>query len=625
MEAPRSAAKPVLYWDADCNFCRGWVERWQDESGDAVQYSPLQSAPPEVVAAAGGPPFERIVLAQPDGRLITGAHAAVAACAAGGRTGRVARWLYESSSPFRAACETAYRWVAAHRPFCGQLTALFWGRDTRLPTYDISGYFFPRLIGLIFLFAFLSLWVQIDGLVGSQGILPVGPHLTAVENHFRAAGTPWEAWLQVPSLLWFGSSDFLLHCWLGLGTIASLLLVLGFLPALSAFVAWACYLSFAAAIPVFLNFQWDALLLEAGLLVVFYVPWTRSLRFGASAPSRLGRLLVWWLLFRLIFESGLVKLFGFDAAGSNAWLDGTALDFHYFTQPIPVWSSWWIAQLPGWFHVLSLVAVFTIELILPFFIAGPRRLRMIAFWAFVIFMALIAASGHYGFFNLLTIALAVALVDDASWPARLRSRLAPPPRGPAAPGLPQRIRDKILPGFAALIFLLTTLQLLLVLRVITPAVAGPVLGPFMPFRSANSYGLFSVMTTERPEITIEASADGRSWQPYRFRYKMSPATTTLPLFLPHMPRLDWQMWFAALEFRASGRAPQWLMPLLARLQENSPPVLGLLQPDSPGTPVYFRLRLDLLDFTSPAVRAETGRHWEATGLPGYTIEGSLQR
>ena len=624
MEAPRSQAKPVLYWDADCNFCRRWVERWEDESGDAVEYSTLQTAPPDVVVAAGGPPFERIVLAHPDGRLITGAHAAVAARAAGGRTGLLTRWLYESCPPFRAASETAYRWVAGHRTWCGQLTTLLWGRDTRLPTYEISGYFFPRLIGLIFLFAFLSLWVQIDGLVGSQGILPVSTHLAAVENHFRNTGAPWEAWLQVPSLLWFGSSDFMLHCWLGVGTMASLLLVFGFVPALSAFVAWACYLSFAAAIPVFLNFQWDALLLEAGLLVVFYVPWTRSLRFGFSAPSRLGRLLVWWLLFRLMFESGVVKLYGFDAAGRNAWLDGTALDFHYFTQPIPVWTSWWIAQLPGWFHVLSLVAVLAIELILPFFIAGPRRLRMTAFWAFGLFMVLIIASGHYGFFNLLTIALAVALVDDPSWPAKLRSRLKPQ-RVQAAPGLPQRIRQKILPWFAALIFVLTTLQLLMVLRVITPAAAGPVLGPFMPFRSANSYGLFSVMTTERPEITIEASADGRTWQPYRFRYKMSPATTAMPVFLPHMPRLDWQMWFAALEFRASGRAPEWLMPLLARLQENSPPVLGLLEPGSPATPLYFRLRLDLLNFTSPAVRAATRRYWDATRLPGYTIEGSLQR
>lgn len=629
MEAPRSQPKPVLYWDADCSFCRRWVDRWRDESGEAVEYRTLQQAPPDVVAAAGGPPFERIVLAQPGGPLLTGAQAALTAQAAGGEAGKFKLWLYRSCPPFRAASESAYRWVAGHRGFCNRFTSLLWGRDTRRPTYDISGYIFPRFVGLIFLSAFISLWVQIAGLAGSQGILPVGEHLAAVDNHFRQAGTPWNAWLQFPSLLWFGSSDFLLNFWFGTGVLASLLLILGLVPALSAFVAWICYLSFVAAVPVFLNFQWDALLLETGLLVVLYVPWTVRLRRGNAAPPRLGRLLVWWLLLRLMFESGVVKLFGFDAGGRNTWLDGTALDYHYFTQPVPVWTSWWIAQWPHWFHALSLAVVFVIELIVPFFIAGPRRMCMTAFWAFSLLMVLIMASGHYGFFNLLTLALCVSLVDDSSWPARLRSSVGRQNSGSPqpAPGLPQRIKNLVLPWFAALLFVLTTLQLLVVLRVITPAAAAPVLGPFMPFRSANSYGLFSVMTTERPEITIEASADGRTWQPYRFRYKMSPATASMPFFLPHMPRLDWQMWFAALEFRASGRPPEWLMPFLARLQENSPAVLGLLPPDGApvSNPAYFRLRLDLLRFTPPAERAETGRYWDAIALPEYTIQGSLQR
>ena len=625
MEAPRSQARPVLYWDEDCRFCRRWVERWREESGGAVEYRSLQSAPPPVIAAAGGPAFERIVLAQPDGTLLTGAAAALAARSAGGRTGRFAAWLYRACPPFRAAAESGYRWVARHRPFCGRLTALLWGRTTLTPSYDISGYLFPRCMGLVFLFAFLSLWIQIDGLAGSRGILPAAEHLAAVESHFRDAGTPVQAWLQFPTLLWFGAGDTMLHVWLAVGAGASLLLLLGFIPAPAALTAWLCYLSFAAAVPVFLNFQWDALLLEAGLLVVLYVPWTRYLRFGASAPARLGRLLVWWLLFRLMFESGVVKLYGFDATGRNAWLDGTALDLHYFTQPIPVALSWWFAQLPHAFHLLSLAAVFFIELALPFFIAGPRRLRMTAFWGFVILMVLIIASGHYGFFNLLTLALCVTLVDDASWPARLRAAL--PRRGTkSALSRPRRWQQRILPWIAALLFVLTTAQLLLVLRLVPPSIVGAILGPSAPLRSANSYGLFSVMTTERPEITIEASTDGTNWQPVDFRYKMSPATTSMPYFLPHMPRLDWQMWFAALEYRASGQPPAWIMPLLARAQEQSPPVLGLLQSTPGGSaPVYFRLRLDLLEFTPPGERASAGRYWQSTPLPAYTIEGSLQR
>jgi predicted DCC family thiol-disulfide oxidoreductase YuxK len=625
MDARQDHNNPVLYWDADCAFCRRWVERWEASSGRAVVYRTLQTAPPDVIAAAGGEPFQRIVMSRPDGSLITGAHAALAALAAGGLKGHLLLRAYCALPPLRRASEAAYHWVAGHRSWCAGVTNLLWGRGTLVTNYRISGDVFPRLIGLIFVFAFLSLWGQIDGLAGSRGILPVEDHLAAVQEHFAAAGHPWAAWLNVPSLLWFGSSDLMLHVWLAVGTASSVALVLGLLPAASALAAWLCYLSFASAVPVFLNFQWDALLLEAGLLVVFYVPWTLRLPHGAAAPPRMARLLVWWLLFRLMFESGIVKLYGFDAAGRNTWLEGTALDYHYFTQPIPVWTSWWFAQLPGWFHVLSLVVVFAIELLGPFLMLGPRRLRMTAFWAFSLLMILIAASGHYGFFNLLTLVLCVSLVDDASWPAWLQQRFT---GGPVAtPAWPARLQRKILPWFALLIVVLTTLQLLLVLRVVSPSTVAPVLGPLAPLRSANSYGLFSVMTTERPEITIEASTDGRIWQPYRFRYQMAADDNNLPFLMPHMPRLDWQMWFAALEYHSSGQPPGWIMPLLGRLQERSTPVLGLLNADGnpESAPAFFRLRLELLTFASQEGRNATGRVWEAEPLPDYTIEGSLQR
>jgi hypothetical protein len=579
------------------------------------------------VAAAGTGCFERIVLARPDGELLTGAAAALTSLAPHDPDARVALAVCRRCPWLGRAAEHAYRWVAEHRGWCGRLTDLLWGRTTRAPSYEISGWLFPRLAGLIFLCAFVSLWVQIDGLTGSRGILPVAEHLEAVRAHFAAQGSPLTAWSQVPSLLWFGADDRMLHVWLAVGTLAALVLFLGWWPAVAAFVIWAVYLSFAAAIPVFLNFQWDALLLEAGFLVIFYPVWRFRLRLGSSAPTRLGRLLVWWLLFRLMFESGVVKLHGFDATGRNTWLDGTALGFHYFTQPIPVWTSWWFAQLPSWFQKLSLIPVFFIELVLPFFIFGPRRLRMTAFWGFTLLMLLIMASGHYGFFNLLTVALCVALVDDASWPAFVRRRIESRPLQPSLPRRgAERLQHKILPWVAAVLFVVTFAQLLLVLRIIPPSTVAPVLGPIAPFRSANSYGLFSVMTTERPEITIEAGADGVTWQPYRFRWKMEADKTALPFAMPHMPRLDWQMWFAALEYRSSGQPPGWIMPLLARLQEQSPPVLDLLAPDSAraSAPAYFRLRLEDFAFTTPAARRETGQYWEVTPLPQYTIEGRLQ-
>ena len=625
MSMQPEARRPVLYWDGDCGFCRKWVDRWKESSGEAVVYRTIQQAPPEIVTAAGGDPPQQIVLESPNGNLLTGAHAALEALQNAGPSARVLLRIYERAPIFRAIADSIYRWIAGHRTVCAALTRGLWGDSTLQPTYQISGWLFPRLIGAVFASAFISLWVQVDGLCGSQGLLPVAAQLDAVRTHFDVAGNASAMFWQMPSLLWLGASDRMLHVWLAVGTFSSFLLMLGRFPAISAFVSWACYLSFAATVPVFLNFQWDALLLETGLLVCLYVPWQARLRAGESAPSRLGRLLVWWLLFRLMFESAVVKLFGYDASGYNAWIAGTALDFHYFTQPIPVFTSWWFAQLPGWFHPLSLIAVFFIELVLPFIIAGPRRLRMAAFWGFSALMILIIASGHYGFFNLLTIALCVTLIDDKSWPKRVQRWVERNTR--PAPTRTGKAHKVILALLATLIFFITTAQLLSVLRLITPAASYRIGAPFAALRSANSYGLFSVMTTERPEITIECSKDGRSWEPYRFRWKMSPDSNSMPFLLPHMPRLDWQMWFAALEFRATGQLPAWLIPLLEKLEHQSAPVLDLLAPDSPqlAAPVYFRVRLDLLEFTTPAERRETGKIWKSKPLPEFTIEGQLQR
>jgi predicted DCC family thiol-disulfide oxidoreductase YuxK len=625
METPDSPRRPILYWDGDCGFCRRWVERWRATTGDSVEYRTLQGAPAAVLEAAGGEELERIVLQQTDGSLLTGAGAALTSLAPHDTDARRALGAYRRLPFFRAVAEACYAWVAGHRVFCARMTGLLWGRTTEKPTYALAGWLFPRLIGAIFLSAFVSLWVQIDGLAGSGGILPVAAHLEAVTAHFAADNQPGRAYARFPSLLWFGASDIMLHVWLAVGAGASLLLMAGLWPALAAFAAWACYLSFAATIPVFLDFQWDALLLETGFLVAFFAPWIRYLGPRTAAPARLARLLVWWLLFRLMFESGVVKLHGFDAAGRNTWLDGTALDFHYFTQPIPVWLSWWFAQLPAWFHRLSLWVVFFVELVLPFFMFGPRRLRLTAFWGFSLLMLLIMASGHYGFFNLLTIALGVTLIDDASWPRGLRRLFRGDRQANGQPARAERIKRRILPFVAAVLVVLTTAQLLLVLRWASPATLGPVLGPFAPFRSANAYGLFSVMTTERPEITIEASTDGVVWEPYRFRWKMEEDDTRLPFFMPHMPRLDWQMWFAALEYRASGQPPAWIMPLLGRLQEMSPAVLGLLGPGGAAEmePAFFRLRLDDFRFADPPTHRSTERYWQVRPLPPYTIEGRL--
>ncbi|MBU3666697.1 MAG: DUF393 domain-containing protein [Chthoniobacterales bacterium] len=620
---PESSPVPVLYWDADCNFCRQWVARWKQTTGDRVDYRTLQTAPEDVRRAAGGESFERVVLRNSDGSIVTGARAALTALSTKSRCARLLLGCTRRLAVVSAAFESCYAWIAAHRVFCGKVTRWIWGADTLSPSYEVSGWLFPRLVGAVFLAAFLSLWTQIDGLAGSRGILPVAGYLEAVEAHFTATGAPHAAWWQMPSLLWFGASDGMLQLWLAVGTAASVLLALGIFAAPAALAAWVCYLAFVAAVPVFLGFQWDALLLETGLLVALYAPWQARLRFGESAPSRIGRLLVWWLLFRLMFESGLVKLHGFDASGRNACLDGTALQFHYFTQPIPAWTSWWMAQAPAWFHKLCLLGVFAIELVLPFLIIGPRRVRMVAFWGFSLLMAAIMLTGNYGFFNLLTLTLCITLVDDACWPSWIRAKLATEkPR--VRTSLPGRL---IRPLAAAIIVFASTLLLLSVLRVPVPRWAWNAVEPLLPLRSTNSYGLFSVMTTERPEITIETSADGEHWSTLQFRRKISPESNAMPFFAPHMPRLDWQMWFAALEMRSTRQLPAWFVPFLGRLQEGSPGMWGLLDMKNAPTerPEYVRIRLDLLTFATPDEKESSGRVWNSQALGDYTIEGRLSR
>lgn len=423
----------MLYWDGDCGFCRHWVDRWRQITGSAVDYRPLQDAPPAVVAAAGGATLERIVLVRADGVLVTGAAAALTSLAGGSVMARWLLGLYHRTRTFRVLSEWGYRWVAEHRGVCAFMTRLLWGNNTLASTYEISGWLFPRLIGLVFLSVFLPLWIQTGGPAGSQDLL------------------------REPTRLWFGASGAHLPVWLGLGTLSAIFLMAGRYSAVAAFVAWLCYLTFVTAAPTFLNGPWDGLLLEAGLLVVFFVPWQRALSWGTSNPSRIGRLLVWWLLFRLLFESGVVKL-----QGDDVWMSGTTSAFHDLTQPLAAWTTGWSALLPEWLHRPSMGAVLVLELLVPFLIVGPRRLRLAAFVGCGLLVVLTTLCGHFGFFSLLTMALAVTLLDDALWPARWRR----PARPMVTPGLAENIHRRVLPWVAAILVLLTTLQLLSVLRVL---------------------------------------------------------------------------------------------------------------------------------------------------------------
>jgi hypothetical protein len=258
-------------------------------------------------------------------------------------------------------------------------------------------------------------------------------------------------------------------------------------------------------------------------------------------------------------------------------------------------------QLPPWFHAASVGYVFWAELIAPFFVFGPRRLRMAGFWSLVLLQVLIAATGNYGFFNLLAVVLCLSLVEDRDWASVLGGpdRDGPPP---LPPGWWRRVPLGVA---GAIIVLVTTMEGLDRSggTVVFPAPLEAVRSRLAPLRSMNAYGLFAVMTTERPEIVVEGSRDGTTWVPYAFRWKPGDVGRRPRFATPHLPRLDWQMWFAALA--PDCRSQRWFLAFERGLLEGSPEVVGLLRcdPFPARPPRYLRARLYLYRFTGRGAAA----------------------
>ena len=508
-------------------------------------------------------------------------------------------------------------------------------RPTAQPNFAISRCLFLRAMGLVYLAAFGSLAVQVVGLAGRNGILPAATFLEAAKAHIGAA-----AYWRAPTLCWItGAGDPILHGFCVAGVVLSVLLLAGLAPLPCLAGAWVLYLSLATVCRTFLNFQWDALLLEAGFLALFMAPWRLRCRLPCAAgPTRLARWLVAWLLFRLMFSSGVVKL----TSGDPTWWNLRALDVHYQTQPIPTWTAWYVHQMPGWFQSCCVAIMFFIELVVPFFIFAPPRLRRIAAAILIGFQVIIAATGNYAFFNLLTIALCLPLLDDAAWPRLLRSRLPVPAAPPvtssvaasaALPVLvlnpaPSRRRDRVVlwaaAPCAALLVILSTADMTARFRWQLPWPRPLLLiaDAISPFRIVNAYGLFAMMTTQRLEIVVEGSRDGVSWLPYEFKWKPGDRDRRPVFVAPHQPRLDWQMWFAAL---GSYRTQPWFQNFLFRLLQGAPEVTALLArnpfPDAP--PRYIRSTAYDYRFTDMRMRRATGAWWQRTETGPYSPPQSL--
>jgi predicted DCC family thiol-disulfide oxidoreductase YuxK len=587
---PSAGPLPLLIYDGDCGFCVYWARYWQRLTGNRVEYRPYQDVAaqfPDIPANE----FRRAVqFIAPDGRRTDAAEASFLALSHARGKGY---WLtlYRGVPGFAAVAELAYAFIAAHRPGFFRISRLLWGRAYEPPRHDLVAFVFLRLFGLIYLAAFVSFAAQAQGLIGSRGILPLANLVDGV-----TARLGFERFVAAPMVFWLDDSDTAIAavCWAG--AVLSLLLVINLVPRLSLFLLYVLYLSLLYAGQAFMTYQWDIFLLETGFTALLL-----------SFSPRQGIWLLRWLLFRFMFMSGVVKL----ASGDPNWRNLTALSYHFLTQPLPTPLAWYAARLSPTLLQVSTAGTFFIELLLPFLIFCPRRMRFIAAAGILLLQCCISLTGNYNWFNLQTMVLCLPLFDDAAVRRLLPRRLMRAVRARAE----HRHVSVAVGGLALLMVFCSLVQMDERFGGDPPGLFEAIDGFIEPLHIVGAYGLFAVMTTERHEIVIEGSADGADWREYEFRFKPGDLARAPLWNIPDQPRLDWQMWFAALE---DPRRLPWFSRFLARLLEDDHDVTALLLtnpfPDKP--PLY--VRAEFYDYTyADAEEKAKGQWWDRRLLGLY--------
>lgn len=484
-------------------------------------------------------------------------------------------------------------------------------------SFFISRSIFLRCLGIIYFFAFWSLHHQILGLLGKNGIVSIQTSWEILQEIAVKCEWGWSVYWRYPSLCWLAPDDFTLQFLCVAGQILSFFVILGVALVPTLTLLWFFYLSLTIAGSVafapFLSFQWDSLLLEVGFLSLFFAPLQlRPQKLSQETPPCPYVLfLLWWVLFRLTFCSGFLKIVGGDAS----WQNLTALTYHYNTQPLTPWTAWYLYQFPLAFHQLSVLVVLVIQLIAPLFLFIPQYGRLCASVAMIFLQITILLTGNYAFFNWLAIALCLLGIEDRYWKKSFDFlRRKPSIYVSVVP--PQPINKPSSRSTRIAIGITFFIAFLGFLRGFVPSASQNLLfRPFLEvttaFRMINSYGLFVHMTKQRPELIIEGSFDQKEWKAYEFRWKVGDVFRKPSFVAPYHPRLDWQMWFAAL---GNYKKNVWFLKLLQRLLQNEPETLALLEknPFSEQPPRYLRVLCydyQLSDFTT---RKQTGAWWIRT-------------
>jgi hypothetical protein len=526
---------------------------------------------------------------------------------------------------------------------------------------------FLRCLGGIYFSAFFALLFQVKGLIGTHGILPAAEYLH--DGDRLGLMRFWYA----PTLMWFSSSDRMLMGVMWVGLIAAVLLIVNFWPRAMLVVCFVCFLSFVGAAQDFSGYQSDGMLLEAGFISLFLAPAGLWPGWGASRPAaRAAHLLLLWEWFRIYFESGLVKLL----SGDPTWRNLTAMYEYYQNGPLPTWIGWYMQHLPHWFHIASAGATLGMELVLVWMAFLPRRWRIACFFLVTAWQVVVIATANYAFLNYIVLVLAFLLLDDGFLrrfvPERWRTGLgsgsshavatvAKDLQGNAEVGVQtsaakaglfsralfgtgepvplsetmETIAAKQGGGMAkewrrragslglavravmlTWVFYATTVLLMRMVWQEEPLPTMPA-AVLDPFRIANQYGLFAVMTPHRYEIEFQGSNDGQRWVAYPFRYKPQDVRERPRIYAPYQPRFDWNLWFASLGSWSQN-------PMVPRteelLLEGDRDVLGLFRGDpfAGSPPKYMRAVLWQYWFSTPEQKRLEGIWWTRQYLGTYT-------
>ncbi|HXI03551.1 MAG TPA: lipase maturation factor family protein [Candidatus Saccharimonadales bacterium] len=457
------------------------------------------------------------------------------------------------------------------------------------PTYWLTRFLILRLLGLVYTVAFLVAAMQVLPLIGSDGLTPASLYL---DQGAAAAGSRLAAFLQEPSLFWMGASDHVLLAAAWIGTVLSLVVLLGYANAILMLVLWALYMSFVHIGQIWYGYGWEIQLLETGFLAIFLCPLLDGRPFPRRAPPVAVIWLYRWLIFRIMLGAGLIKL-----RGDTCWRDLTCLFYHYETQPIPNPLSRTFHFLPHWMNRCGVLFNHLAELIAPWGAFGPRLVRYVAGAIMLTFQITLILSGNLSFLNYLTIVPILACFDDA-----LLRRLLPRRLVARAERATEEAQTSAAMTYAswALAALVAALSIYPVMNLLSPHQAMNT--AFERLELVNTYGAFGSVGQQRNEIIFEGTKDEpgakAEWRPYEFKCKPGDIHRRPCILSPYHLRIDWQIWFAAM---STPNQYPWTIHFVWKLLHNDPGTLSLLDgnPFPEGPPRYVRALLYQYEYAPP--------------------------